>query len=283
LEGRPSVTAQRAAIQRAAHQLLESPRIFDDPLALAVIGAEAEAALRADPRVFQTPHRRRQRANIAARSRYAEDELAKAVRRGVRQYVILGAGLDTFAYRRPAADEAGLHVLEVDHPATQAWKRGHFARRGMVPARRLTHVPIDFERQRLEDALSAAGLDRREPAFFSWLGVTIYLTRDAVLGTLRSVAAMPRGTAIVFTYAQSPDTLNPEQRESFDFVAERVAELGEPWRTFFDPPALAQDLRKIGFAATEDLGPAEIHARYFARRSDGLAPGPTGHIVLAVM
>jgi methyltransferase (TIGR00027 family) len=281
--GRPSVTAQRAALQRAAHQLLEAPRIFEDPLALAVIGAKAEAALRADPRLFQTRHRRRQRANIAARSRYAEDELAKAARGGIRQYVILGAGLDTFAYRRPAEDEAGLRVFEVDHPATQAWKRRHFAGRGLAPTRALTHVPIDFERQRLEDALGAAGLDLTEPAFFSWLGVTIYLTREAVFETLRSIAAMARGSAIVFTYAQSPDTLDREQREAFDLVAERVAALGEPWRTFFDPAALAEGLHDLGFVSVEDLGPAEIHARYFADRPDGFAPGPTAHVVLAVV
>ena len=279
--GRPSVTAQRAAILRAAHQLLESPRIFDDPLALPIIGAEAETALRADLESFQMPSRRWQRANVAARSRHAEDELAKAMRRGVRQYVHLGAGLDTFAYRA-GAEALAPRVFEVDHPSTQAWKRERLAERGLAATRPLAYVPIDFERQRLEDALGAAGLDLEEPAFFSWLGVTIYLTRDAILQTLRSVAGLAPGSAIVFTYAQSPDALNPEQRANFDMVAERVAVLGEPWRSFFDPPALAQDLRDIGFASIEDLGPAEIHARYFAERSDGFAPGPTGHLMLAM-
>jgi Leucine carboxyl methyltransferase len=121
--GRPSVTAQGAAIQRAAHQLLEAPRVFDDPLALAMIGTDAEATLRADLAAYQTPYRRRQRANIAARSRHAEDALAKAQRQGVRQYVLLGARLDSFAYR-PGTEESGLRVFEVDYPATQAWKRG---------------------------------------------------------------------------------------------------------------------------------------------------------------
>jgi methyltransferase (TIGR00027 family) len=251
-------------------------------LALKIIGAEAEAALRADPAPFQTPYRRRQRANIAVRSRHAEDELAKAARRGVGQYVILGAGLDSFAYR-PAREAATLRVFEVDHPATQAWKRGRLAERGIPPTRSLTFAPIDFERQSLDDALRDAGFRTDEPAFFSWLGVTTYLTRDAILRTLRSVAALPPGTAIVFTYAASPNTLNAEQRSTFEAAAGRVAELGEPWRSFFEPEGLAQDLRDVGFASTEDLGPAEIQARYFADRSDGFAAGPTGHLALAAV
>jgi methyltransferase (TIGR00027 family) len=280
--GRPSVTAQGAALERAAHQLLETPRVFEDPLALPIIGAEAEAGLRADLESYQISFRRRLRAGIAARSRHAENELAKAMRRGVRQYVILGAGLDTFAYRDVAEDGA-LRVFEVDYPATQAWKRNRLAERGLAPTRALTYVPIDFERQRLEHALRGAGLAADEPAFFSWLGVTTYLTRDAVFQTLRTVAGLAPGSAIIFTYGQSPEALNPEQRASFDAVAERVAGLGEPWQTFFEPASLAQDLREIGFASVEDLGPAEIHARYFAGRSDGFAPGLLGHLALAAV
>ena len=121
------------------------------------------------------------------------------------------------------------------------------------------------------------------PAFFSWLGVTPYLTRDAVLETLRAVARLAPGSAIVFDYGESPDMLNSEQRAAFDIVAQRVAELGEPWRSFFDPAVLAQDLRDIGFASIEDLGPAEILARYFAQRSDGFIPGAMGHLMLAVV
>jgi methyltransferase (TIGR00027 family) len=280
--GRPSATAQGAALLRAAHQLLETPRIFEDPLALRIIGAEAEAALRADTAPFQTPYRRRQRANVAVRSRHTEDELAKTMRRGVRQYVILGAGLDSFAYR-PGPEDVTLRVFEVDHPATQAWKRSRVADCELAPTRALTSVPVDFERQRLDDALGAAGFHAKDPAFFSWLGVTTYLTRDAVLGTLREIASLSPGTAIVFTYAASPETLNPEQRATFAAAAERVAELGEPWRSFFEPAAMARDLREMGFTSIEDLGPAEIHERYFAGRSDGLTVGPAGHLALAVI
>src|SRR5512137_207084 len=122
-ENRPSATAQRVAMRRAAHQLLDNPKIFDDPLALHIIGKENASALQTDPRQYETtPLSSYLRAFVAARSRYAEDELAFGVRRGVRQYVILGAGLDTFAYRNPYS-EGALHVFEVDHPTTQTWKR----------------------------------------------------------------------------------------------------------------------------------------------------------------
>ena len=127
--GRPSRTAHGAAMLRAAHQILDDPRVLEDPLALRMIGAQSEGALRSDPARFQTPELRHLRAFIAMRSRYAEDELVEGVRRGVRQYVVLGAGLDTFAYRNPFGDL--LRVFEVDHPATQAWKRDQLREAGI--------------------------------------------------------------------------------------------------------------------------------------------------------
>src|ERR1700675_701916 len=141
-EGKFSKTAHRVAIRRAAHQLLDQPRVLDDPLALRIIGSEAEQELRSNPKEHHA-FSRAFRAFMAARSRYAEDELARAVAQGVAQYVVLGAGLDTFAYRNP---HDGLHVFEVDHPATQAWKREQLQTAGMVIPAALTFVPIDFER-----------------------------------------------------------------------------------------------------------------------------------------
>src|SRR5580700_6523867 len=154
-EGKFSRTAQRVAIRRAAHQLLDEPKVLDDPLALRIIGTEAAAALRSDPKedhVFA----RAFRAFMAARSRYAEDELARAVEVGVTQYVILGAGLDTFAYRNP---HPGLRVFEIDHPATQTWKREQLQSAGIAVPVGLTFVPVDFEGQTLADGLGRAGLD----------------------------------------------------------------------------------------------------------------------------
>src|SRR5271165_4327165 len=166
-EGKFSRTARRVAIRRAAHQLLDQPRVFDDPLALLIIGAETAQDLRTNPKEHHA-FSRAFRAFMAARSRYAEDELARAVAYGVRQYVVLGAGLDTFAYRNP---HPGLRAFEVDHPATQAWKREQLQAAGIAIPAGLTFVPIDFERQTLADGLARAGFDNGATAFFSWLGV----------------------------------------------------------------------------------------------------------------
>src|SRR5580658_731298 len=179
-EGKFSRTARRVAIRRAAHQLLDHPRVLDDPLALRIIGVEACEELRSNPKEHHA-FSRAFRAFMAARSRYAEDELARAVAQGVTQYgvtqyVVLGAGLDTFAYRNP---HAGLRVFEVDHPATQAWKREQLEAADIQIPSSLTFVPIDFEQQTLADGLAPSGFNPKASAFFSWLGVTPYLTREA--------------------------------------------------------------------------------------------------------
>src|SRR5579863_130495 len=178
-EGQFSRTAQKVAIRRAAHQLLDDPRVLDDPLALRIIGAEAAAALRSSPRENHD-FSRAFRAFMAVRSRYAEDQIAQAVANGVNQCVVLGAGLDTFACRNPHPE---LHVFEVDHPATQAWKREQLRAAGIAIPESLTFVPVDFERQVLADELRQADF-REEPVFFSWLGVTPYLTHAAFTTTL---------------------------------------------------------------------------------------------------
>lgn len=280
-EGRPSKTAQRVAMRRAAHQLLDDPKVFDDPVALRIIGKEDASALQADPRQSEsTPLSPYLRAFVAARSRCAEDELALAVLRGVRQYVILGAGLDTFAYRNPHP-QGVLHVFEVDHPTTQIWKRTRLDEVGIALPDNLTFAPVDFETQPLEEGLRAAGYDPGKSTFFSWLGVTEYLTAEAVMATLRFIASAPMGSAIVFDYMLSPSLLIPAQRSRFDAFAQRVASAGEPWQTFFDPGLLTTDLRAMGFGYVEDNGPEEINARYFKDRRDGLRVGSLSHLMKA--
>ncbi len=180
----PSHTARRVALRRAAHQLLDDPRVLDDPIALPILGPETAAALQQDPARFEGgPLLSRLRAFVVARSRFAEDRLAQLRALGVDQYIVLGAGLDTFAYRN-RAPELPLRIWEVDHPATQAWKRQLLdaAQVGVPP--NLTFVPVDFERDTLASALSGAGFDAGNGAMVSWLGVTPYLTNDAVLETL---------------------------------------------------------------------------------------------------
>lgn len=278
---RTSATAQRVAMQRAAHQLLDDPKVFEDPVALRIIGEESALALQADPGQLETtllaPYLR---AFIAARSQYAEDELALGVRRGIRQYVILGAGLDTFAYRNPQP-EGVLQVFEVDHPATQTWKQAHLEESGIPLPPDLTFVPVDFETQTLAEELGGTGYDTGKLTFFSWLGVTPYLTTKAVIETLRFIASAPAGSAVVFDYLISPSLLTSARRSVFNAFAQRVASAGEPWRTFFDPGILTRDLRTMGFRVVEDKGPEGLNTRYFNNRKDGLRVGSLSHVMNA--
>jgi methyltransferase (TIGR00027 family) len=275
-EGKFSRTAQRVAIRRAAHQLLDKPRVLDDPLALLIIGSDAAEELRSNPKEHHA-FSRAFRAFMAARSRYSEDELARAVAQGVGQYVVLGAGLDTFAYRNP---HTGLRVFEVDHPATQAWKRERLQGAGIAIPAALTFVPVDFERQRLVDGLGQSGFDLGAASFFSWLGVTPYLTREACMSTLSLIATMPAGSGVVFDFAVDPALLNPGQRQALDALSERVARYGEPFQLFFDPAKLQDELKSLGFHRTEFLQGKELNARYFKDREDGLlVRGGLGHLM----
>jgi len=280
-ENCPSATALRVAIQRAAHQVMDDPTIFHDPLALRILGVENVAALQSDPKWSEkTPISTVLRAFLAARSRYAEDELHSAVKRGVRQYVVLGAGLDTFAYRQEYPEDI-LHVFEVDHPATQIWKRSRLEEAVIPIPRTLTFSPVDFETQTLEEGLQRVGFDTGKCTFFSWLGVTQYLTNSAVTETLQFVASLPVGNGIVFDYKISPSLMNPTARLAFDRLAHRVALAGEPFQTFFDPSLLMSSLKDMGFGLLEDMGPGEMNARYFQGSQDKLRVSGFTHIMSA--
>jgi methyltransferase (TIGR00027 family) len=280
-ENRPSATAQRVAMRRAAHQLLDDPKVFDDPVALRIIGKESASTLKADPHQFEaTPLSPYLRAFVAARSRYAEDELSLGIQRGARQYVILGAGLDTFAYRNPYP-EGVLRVFEVDYPSTQTWKCARLEEIGITLPGDLRFSPVDFETQTLEEGLQRAGYDSSKCTFFSWLGVTEYLTTEVVMATFSFLASAPVGSGVVFDYMISPSLLTPIQRSSFDTLSQRVASAGEPWKAFFDPELLTRDLITMGFRYVEDNGPEDINARYFKNRKDGLRVGSLSHIMKA--
>ncbi len=273
-----SRTALRVACRRAEHQVLDDPRVFEDPLALAVIGPELAAKVTSEG--AQTVSRGL-RAFLAARSRYAEDELSKAVASGVRQFVILGAGLDTFAYRNPYAG-LGLRVFEVDHPATQAWKREQLAAAGIAAPSGLTFVAADFERQSLGDALAAARFPAGEKTFFSWLGVTPYLTAAAFTETIEFIAGMPPESGVVFDYIVPRSSLSRAEQAALDALAARVASAGEPFQLFFDPGELQSCLPAMGFRHLEDLAPAGLNSRYFCDRADRLRiAGGIGHLMSA--
>lgn len=275
--GQPSRTALAAAAHRAVHQILDQARYFHDPLALKILGTDAEALVRD---AEEHPSRRRMRIFIAVRTRFAEDALAEAVNHGVRQLVVLGAGLDTFAYRSPFGDR--LRVFEVDHPATQAWKQDRLAEASIPIPPWLTFAPIDFEQQTLADGLASASFDPTQPTFFTWLGVVPYLTEPAIFATLGFIIGLPGGAHVVFDYSDPPELFTPEQRARHEVRAGRVADLGEAWVSFFDPATLHFRLAGIGFAEIEDFSPREIAARYFpADLSRGGIPETGGHILRA--
>jgi methyltransferase (TIGR00027 family) len=280
LEQKPSATAMGAALYRAAHQLLDRPLVFVDPLALAIVGSDAERRLRSGEDRHAHATATALRALLAARSRFTEDCLAAAVARGTKQYVLLGAGLDTFAYRG-GYDPAHLRVFEVDHPATQLWKRARLAEAAIPIPDSVVYAPVDFERETLAEGLARAGFDRHGPALFAWLGVVPYLTREAILATLRFVAQLPAGSEIVFDYPEPASAMSPAHREVAAAMAARVAAIGEPLRSAFVPAELAQTLRELGFSDVEDLDAAAMNARYFAGRTDGLAMRGYAHVLRA--
>lgn len=269
-EGKFSRTAYGVAVRRAAHQLFDDPRVLDDPIALPIISPESVQELRSSPAKQQSSIARAFRAFMAARSRYAEDQLHRAVAEGIRQYVVLGAGLDTFAYRNPYA---ALRVFEVDHPATQSWKRQRLHAGAIAIPSTLTLVPVDFEQQTLAEGLKRAEFDLNAPAFFSWLGVTPYLTREACIATLAFIAQRTAGSGVAFDFAVHRDLLSLRERLALYALSARVAATGEPFQLFFRPEELAADLRVLGFHTAEMLAADEINARYFHNRSDGLKVG----------
>jgi methyltransferase (TIGR00027 family) len=265
--GKASRTALRVAIRRAAHQLVDRPPVLDDPIAVRLIGSDYPRDLeRASHKVA-----RDFRAYLAARSRFAEDHLAQAVEAGVKQYVVLGAGLDTFAYRNPFA---ALRVFEADFPATQSWKREMLNAARIEPPAGLTYVPLDFEHRSLLESLGDNGFDSSSPAFFSWLGVVPYLTIDAFRSTLAAIAGLPRGTGLVFDYSVPPESLTPERRAIFDRLAGRVAAAGEPLQLFFTPEEMEAKLRAAGFFRLEQVNHDGLNALYFVDRDDGLKLSP---------
>lgn len=270
------MTARRVAMRRATHQLFDRPLVFEDPLAVPILGPEIAASLSPESDILREP---RLRAFMAVRSRYAEEQLGQATRRGVKQYVVLGAGLDTFAYRNPYPD---LRVFEVDYQATQIWKRAQLEAAGIPIPSQLKFAPVDFEKETLVDGLRDAGFAAEQPAFFSWLGVTPYLSRDTAFATLELIHSMSRKNGVVFDYALPRSVLDAHDQLALDALMKRVAAAGEPFQGFFEPQELANRLRSIGYQHVEDLGSSEIDARYFQGRTDGLSVGGSlAHLLCA--
>ena len=272
----PSRTALMIARQRAAHQVLDHGSILDDPFAMRILREDEKDVLH-----FANGHPLASigRLFTAARSRIAEDALSEAVERGVRQIVILGAGLDTYALRNPhSAREIRIH--EVDHPATQAWKLERLAEAQIALPPWLLFVPVDFERDDLGEKLAAAGFEQNSPAFFTWLGVVPYLTQDAIGRTLDYISSI-QNSEVVFDYMEPPQAFSEEIRELVKERTEQLEKIDERWASRFEPAGIAAILRSHGFCDVEDINFQEIASR-FGRAVQGLAPGHAGlHVVHA--
>jgi methyltransferase (TIGR00027 family) len=274
--GRASETARGAAAHRAVHQTLEGGAIFADPFAVHILDDETRARL---AEMSENPSHRPMRLFIAARSRFSEDTLATCVARGVRQVVILGAGLDTFSLRNPHAGE-GVRVFEVDYPATQAWKRERLQQAGLPIPASLIFAPVDFEREGLSEGLAAAGFRAGQPAYFQWLGVVPYLTRESIVATLDVIAGIP-GSEVVFDYAEPFENFPPAMRANLTAIAARAASLGEPWLSLFNPPEMAALLQPRGFAHVWDVSRTELADRYYGDLRQGVSAGPGPHLIRA--
>ncbi len=291
ITGKMSQSAINAAFERAAHLVFDAdPKIFRDDLALRFSGMQDESAFiktyndnyakleqlsKENARAFIYSYR----ALALMRHRYTEDELAKALQRGVSQYVILGAGLDSFAYRRRDLEDR-LRVFEVDRPEAQEWKKAKLHELGINPPGNLKFVPVDFEKQNLNEELYVHGLRKDTPVFFSWLGVTQYLTEAAVFQTLRQVVSAVSGSEIVFEYVLADSLLNDLEKI---IVAGSRAMPEEPWISQFDTLTLVEKLKELGFTEVSDFGPKEASALYLAGRTDGLSPSSQEGLIWSML
>ena len=265
-----SQMAEAVAQFRAAHQLLDDePRILVDPLALTLLGPDAAADIEAKRELHQRWFMKRARAIAVVRSRYTEDQLAEAIAQGVRQYVILGAGLDTSPYR-PGHPSESAETWEIDHPDTQAWKLERLRSAGIEWRDNLCHLSVDFERERPLTRLIEHGFDPNGPAVFSWLGVNYYLQPAAVEDMFREVASCASGTRIVMDFAVSDAQLTTDERETVAKVMAAAEDRGEPWLARYAPEDLQALLRECGFGHSEYLSCAAATGRYLSGRTDGL-------------
>jgi len=267
----PSTSALTATAARAAHLIVDGqPPIFADPLAATFLGDQADQLLAYHRMNGSHDVLVGARITVTTRSRYTEDRLAGAIRRGVTQYLILGAGLDSFAYRSPLARH--VRVTEVDHPATQRWKRTLLTARGIRPQGDVRYAEADLEAGSLAARLTGAGFDFSRPALISWLGVTMYLTGAAIAATLAVAGRCAPGTELIAEYAIPEDLQDERGREYARLVAPALAERGEPWLTFLDPADMTALLNDHGFGDVTHVGPRDMVDAGLWNRSDALRP-----------
>jgi methyltransferase (TIGR00027 family) len=269
-----SRTALATSLMRAAHTRLDRNPLIEDPWGERLVPPSVRAMF-SDESLLQS----RAYANVVTRTRYAEDALQAAVAQGIRQYVLIGAGFDSFALRRPAFS-AELQIFEIDYPATQRLKLERIAECGETLPDSVHFIAADLAEESVTAALSRSSYRKDQLTFFSWLGVTMYLTREANLATLQSIASCsPPGSELVFTYFDA--RVFQLASASFQEMKDRVASIGEPFLSGFDPGALAADLERCGLSLIEDLGGGEVQARYGRVGEMSLGQSYFSHIALA--
>jgi methyltransferase (TIGR00027 family) len=263
-------TAVRVALWRAMHVEVDAPpHVLEDEIGLQLAAPDEGWRERPDmdPR-FTRPFR----ASIVGRARFIEDLVVQEVGHGVDQYVILGAGIDTFAQRRPPV-ASGVRVFEIDRPSPQAWKRQRLIDLGFGAPSFLRFVPVDFEAgESWRQALVAAGFDPTRPAVVSSAGVSMYLTRDANAATLREVAAFAKGSTLAMTFLLPLELASPEVRPGLERAMHGARTSGTPFISFFTPTEMLKLARKAGFRQAEHVSAATLAERYFSDRTDGLRP-----------
>jgi methyltransferase (TIGR00027 family) len=262
-------TAVRVALWRALHVLADAPpHVIEDNVGLQLVAPEEGWRSRPDMSPFTRPFR----ASIIARARFVEDLVVEQARRGVAQYVILGAGLDTFAQRRPEL-ASRLRVFEVDRPGPQAWKRQRLEDLGFGVPPSLQLVPVDFEaRETWWERLAASGFDAGRSAVVASTGVSMYLTKEAIMATLRQVASLAAGSTFVMSFMLPIELSDPEIRPGIERAAQGARASGTPFISFFTPSELLAMAREAGFRDVRHVSAAALGERYFADRTDGLRP-----------
>lgn len=266
----PDPTAARVALWRALHTELDAaPPVFDDTVGLALLAPADNWRERGDMNPqFTRPFR----ASIVARARFIEDLIAEHTEQGLTQYVILGAGLDTFAQRRPEI-ASRLNIFEIDRPDTQAWKRERLLELGYGIPDWLHFVPVDFEAGgNWQQALEKAGFDKHKRAVIVSTGVSMYLTREANAATLREVASLAPGSAFAMTFLLPLDMADPEVRPGMEMAEKGARASGTPFLSFFTTPQIRALAHEAGFKQARHVSAEHLAQRYFADRTDGLRP-----------
>ncbi|MBF6327001.1 class I SAM-dependent methyltransferase [Nocardia transvalensis] len=266
----PDHTAVRVALWRALHTEIDPhPHVLDDRIGLRMIAPDDDWRGRPD---MAPGFSKSMRANVVARARFVEDLVEERAARGVDQYVILGAGLDTFAQRRPEI-ASGLGVFEVDQPETQAWKRQRLTELGYPIPEWLRFVPVDFEAgDSWWDGLVAAGFDIARPALVASTGVSMYLTEDAIAATLRQVATLAAGSTFAMTFMMPLDLTDPSERPGRETAERGARAAGTPFISFFTPERMLELARENGFAAAHHVSAASLADRYLTHWPDDLRP-----------